>query len=131
MTNKWYYIIGAVLVVGLVSWLIWGRGDNSSTMTDSPTPTETSLIYSPAPTDSPSVSTSPISKPSGSSWEGTLQVSDNTARGSLMLVTQVNGRPTNIYLRTARDFGALVGENVWVTYAGTIDNFVLLSIAAK
>ena len=131
--NTWYIVIAVVIVVAVVVGWLWRRNANAPTLSGSPLPLASGLLYSPAPSGSPGASVSPTgsSQPSGNSWEGKLQVSDNATRGSLLLMTQVNGRPTNIYIRTARDFGALVGKDVIVTYDGTLDKFVLLNIVAK
>ena len=59
--------------------------------------------------------------------EGTLQNSDNSAKGNLMLVT-----PTHIlYINTSRDFNSLVGKKVNVTYQGNLQSFKLGDITAE
>jgi FKBP-type peptidyl-prolyl cis-trans isomerase len=60
-------------------------------------------------------------------WEGKLQLSNNTQKGNLML--EVDGHL--VYVRTGRDYSALVGKDVKVTYRGTLENFVLEKIEAK
>lgn len=60
-------------------------------------------------------------------WTGALKISDNSKKGNLMLATKDHV----IYIKTSRDFSALVGKNVMVTYEGTMDNFVLGSISAN
>ncbi len=59
-------------------------------------------------------------------WTGTLKMSDNAKKGSLMLVT---GDHT-VYINTSRDFSALVGKKVNVAYQGTLDSFTLGDISA-
>ena len=54
-------------------------------------------------------------------WTGTLQKSDNSAKGNLLLVTSER----NIYIRSNRDFSSLIGKKVRVSYEGTWQNFVL------
>ncbi|MBI5530672.1 MAG: hypothetical protein HY918_04190 [Candidatus Doudnabacteria bacterium] len=54
-------------------------------------------------------------------WTGTLQKSDNAAKGNLLLVTSER----NIYIRSNRDFSSLIGKKVRVSYEGTWQNFVL------
>ena len=54
-------------------------------------------------------------------WNGTLQKSDNAAKGNLLLITS----DRNIYIRSNRDFSALIGKKVRVSYEGTWQNFVL------
>jgi len=57
-------------------------------------------------------------------WKGTLLKSDNSSKGNYMLL--VGGH--NIYLNTGRDYSALVGKPVNVTYKGTLDSFGLIDI---
>ena len=66
-------------------------------------------------------------QPGGEVWTGTLQNSDNKAKGNLMLVTA----DRNIYIKTSRDFSALVGKKVDISYEGDVNNFVLGNIAAS
>lgn len=60
-------------------------------------------------------------------WVGTLRLSDNPAKGNLMLTAEDH----NLYLRTSRDFSALVGKKVKVSYSGSLDKFTLLDITAE
>ncbi|MCX6797047.1 MAG: hypothetical protein NTX98_01025 [Candidatus Doudnabacteria bacterium] len=60
-------------------------------------------------------------------WEGVLKLSNNNQKGNLMLVT----KERIIYLKTNRDFSALVNKEVVVTYEGTLDSFRLGEINAK
>ncbi len=57
-------------------------------------------------------------------WEGVLKASDNLQKGNLMLQTS----DRTIYLKTSRDFSALIGKYVAVIYLGTLNNFTLLNI---
>lgn len=59
-----------------------------------------------------------------SSLEGILWSSDDEKRGNLLLVSQYAA----IYLKTSRDFSALVGKPVIVSVEGTLENFTLLNI---
>jgi hypothetical protein len=61
------------------------------------------------------------------SWEGTLENSNNSAKGNLMLVTPAH----TIYIRSGRDFSSLIGKKVNVTYQGTLDSFSLENITAE
>lgn len=56
--------------------------------------------------------------------QGTLLTSDNPARGNLMLKTQ----NSTFYLRTGRDYSALLGKSVTATGNGTIEQFSLVDI---
>ena len=62
-------------------------------------------------------------KPVGT-LEGTLWLSDNEARGNLMLINST----ATVYVRTSRDFSSLVGKYVIVSIDGILENFVLLNI---
>jgi hypothetical protein len=65
--------------------------------------------------------------PAASSWQGTLQKSDNTSAGSYMIT--VDGH--KIYLKTGRDFSSLVDKQVNVSYTGSLTSFVLNDITAQ
>ena len=58
-------------------------------------------------------------------WFGTLKTSDNVSKGNLMLAT----KDRNIYLKTSRDFSNLIGKQVYVTYEGDLNSFVLGDIS--
>ena len=60
-----------------------------------------------------------ISNPNA--WEGQLKLSDNSAKGNLMLITT----DKTIYIKTSRDFSALINKKVSVTYEGTLETFRL------
>ena len=66
-----------------------------------------------------------ISNPNA--WEGTLKTSDDAQKGNLMLMTQ----DKKIYIKTNRDFSALLGKTVAVTYEGTAEAFRLGDIVEK
>ena len=59
--------------------------------------------------------------------EGTLLNSEDFNRGNLRLISG----ETEIFLRTGRDFSALIGSEVLVYIKGTMDNFELLNIESK
>lgn len=59
--------------------------------------------------------------------EGLLQSSDDQDRGNLKLLSG----DKMIYLRTGRDFGALIGSEVLVFIDGTLESFKLLDIQGK
>ncbi|HEX5430247.1 MAG TPA: hypothetical protein VFX17_04190 [Patescibacteria group bacterium] len=56
---------------------------------------------------------------------GTLMVSDNPARGNLMVASPSG----NIYIATKRDFGSLVGKQVNLSASGTLNQFTFLDLA--
>jgi len=77
--------------------------------------------------NSPASSNKPAASPTGDTWQGTLQASDNTQNGNYMIT--VSGR--KIYLNTGRDYSSLVGKSVNVSYSGTLASFVLNDITAQ
>jgi cytoskeletal protein RodZ len=66
---------------------------------------------------------------SDNTWIGTLHISDDASKGNLML--NLDDSDTVVYIRTSRDFSALIGKDVNVTYEGTLENFKLVDIVAK
>ena len=68
-----------------------------------------------------------ISSVVGNYLEGQLQNSDDLNRGNLKLTSSLG----EIYIRTARDFSALIGFDVLMTIDGTLDKFTLLSIEKR
>ncbi len=63
----------------------------------------------------------------GQIWQGTLEQSNNPAKGNLMLVTPDH----TFYLRTSRDFSSLIGKKVNVSYSGSLTNFSLTNITPQ
>lgn len=59
--------------------------------------------------------------------EGVLYKSEDQGRGNLKL----SSNEGDIYLRTSRDFSALIGFQVLVFVNGTKDNFELIDIQSK
>lgn len=59
--------------------------------------------------------------------EGRLENSEDTQRGNLKLVSSLG----QIYIRTSRDFSALIGFDVLMTIDGTLDKFILLGIEKR
>ena len=134
MNNKWYIAIAVAIAAIVVGWLLWGRDAGAPELTGSPTATPLGFTFTPTPTGG--ITVSPTPGPSGSplagnQWEGRLMASDNALRGNLKLVTKINNFDNVIYIRTARDFSALVDKEVIVTYDGTLGNFRLVNIVAK
>lgn len=136
MNKTTLWIVGVIAVL-LVAWFVWPGGNDSQAPGESETPTTSPSEYgSPTPSASTSHSTSPSRSPSPSlspdaqgniTLKGELKASDNSVRGNLMLETD----HTKIYLRTSRDFSALIGKKVEVTIKGTLDSFVLVDIKEK
>lgn len=59
--------------------------------------------------------------------EGVLYKSEDESRGNLKLTSNIG----DIYMRTSRDFGSLVGFQVLVLINGTPDKFELLDIQSR
>lgn len=59
--------------------------------------------------------------------EGSLYKSEDLSRGNFKLSSDEG----DIYIRTSRDFSALIGLQVLVRIDGTKDNFELLDIESK
>lgn len=59
--------------------------------------------------------------------EGVLYKSDEPNRGNFKL----SSNDGDIYLKTSRDFSALIGLQVLVLIDGTIDNFQLVDVQSK
>jgi hypothetical protein len=60
-------------------------------------------------------------------WQATLMASNNSAKGNYMVT--VSGH--TIYLNTSRNYGALVGKPVNISYTGTTTSFTLGDITAQ
>ncbi len=63
----------------------------------------------------------------GNYLEGQLKNSDDPNRGNLKLTSSLG----EIYIRTSRDFSALIGFDVLMTIDGTLDKFTLLNIEKR
>lgn len=117
------YIVTAVVVVALAA--IWqfskepvkntGESRNQEQKTNN-----TNETVKPANNTSEETSMDKV-------WEGTLTVSDNQAKGNLKLTT----KDRVIYIKTSRDYSALIGKQVKVSYEGTLESFRLGDIVAK
>lgn len=63
---------------------------------------------------------------SNTTWTGTLKHSNAAANGNLMLLFESSDDV--VYIRTSRDFSALIDKPVEVTIEGNLANFKLLDI---
>ena len=109
---------GLIVVLAVIGWLVFRQ---PKTEVDS----KPSNSAPNAETQNQSSQKNPDQNIAG--WEGVLKLSNNNQKGNLMLVT----KERIIYLKTNRDFIALVNKEVMVTYEGTLDSFRLGEITAK
>ena len=111
MGKKLTAILAVVVVAIVVVWLN-SRSEEEPLMLDLETPGNESDQQA-------DFSNQPIE-----TLEGLLELSDDSSRGNLMLITA----DAVIYINTSRDFSSLVGKKVVVSVDGNLENFTLLSI---
>lgn len=109
-----------VIVIAGMAWLSQKGKDAPATTTG----TQETRDQLPVPSKTPEISTS---QREPGLMEGVLKKSDNSKKGNYMLVME--GK--TVYISTSRDFSALVGKTVSVTYEGTMEDFKLGSISEK
>ena len=114
-----------LLLVPVIALLAAGCGSSSSE--PSSTPSTSQNVNQPANSSVPGQSAPASTAPSGSTWQATLMVSNNTTKGNYMIT--VSGH--TVYLNTSRDYSALVGKPVNVIYTGDINSFSLQDITAQ
>ncbi|HYV33539.1 MAG TPA: hypothetical protein VE973_01700 [Candidatus Limnocylindria bacterium] len=114
-----YITVIVVLVVVALVWLLRAKpSDQTQTQSD---------LEQQSSTQQDNNNTGLKMPDATNTWTGTLKMSDNSKKGNLMLVTSDH----TIYLKTSRNFSALIGKEVVVTYSGTTNSFVLGNITAK
>ena len=119
MNKKILYPV-LVIAAGIIIGLIWRY--------ESKVPAESSANPDQNSTAAQNISIPAKSSTTGSNvWQGTLKASDNSKKGNLMLVTD----KSTIYIYTSRDYSNLIGQQVNVSYEGTLNNFVLGDITPK
>jgi len=116
--------MAALIVLVVVGWLILRQAPKKAT---APSETQEQQDDASQNQQSPIPNAQESETATANSWIGILKTSDNETKGNLMLVT---GDRT-IYLRTSRDYSALIGKQVSVNYKGTLDSFGLVDIVAK
>jgi hypothetical protein len=121
MKKQQYQATAIVIVLLVVGWLIFNNKSTKAPVIQ----TENNTTTTPSP--APAATKAPAPASTGTVWEGILKESNNSSKGNLMLET----KDRTIYLRTSRDFSALIGKEVKVTYEGTLESFVLGDIEAK
>jgi len=109
---------GLIVVLAVVGWLVFKQPKTAI----SPKPSNDTPNAETQNQDSQKKTAESLSQ-----WEGILKQSNNIQKGNLMLVT----KERIIYLKTNRDFSALVNKEVVVTYEGTLDSFRLGEITEK
>lgn len=116
MSQNQRILVGAVVLVVIIgAWLIYsGRHKQPAKEI------EANQQQVP-PSEKSTSSTKPTALDQANVLEGTLRNSDNTKKGNLMLVMENR----TLYISTSRDFSALIGKKVKVTYEGTPEDFHL------
>lgn len=126
--------LASLLLIAAIVSIVWYL--NKSDTTEAPSNTNNPPATPPpviAP-NSPRPGPTPLPGVAQDILTGTLQASDNKAKGNLMLVTKLSSdstKETNIYITTSRDYGALIGKEVVAKIQGTLNDFVLDDITAK
>ena len=115
MDKKHWQISAWVGAIIIIVALVWSIKNNQTDREDKNSPAKTQNTQTTQEqTTSPVQTTSDV-------WVGILQASDNADKGNLLLTTSER----TIYIRTNRDYSALVGKKVTVSYEGSWQNFVL------
>lgn len=109
---KNYIIVILVVVLVVVGFLIYKKQAKAPTDNNNKTTPDQSIEQKP--------------EQAGNYLEGTLRISNDNARGNLMVELMNSDRI--IYLRTGRDFSGLLNTDVSVQIEGTIDRFSLIDI---
>ncbi len=113
MKNKQiYWAVAAIVIIIAIIWAYKAKHEVQQA------PVDDSLAQ--LTVDQPSQATATASQ-TKNTWLGQLKKSDNSTKGNLMLIT----KDRTIYMKTSRDFSALLDKNISVTYEGTWQNFVL------
>jgi hypothetical protein len=133
VSPKRNYLIAGLVVVVVIGYFLFQRKDasnpqttddqtNSENTSSAPTGSETSQNTNNSTNQNQT--TTGNSVPAGNvSATGTLVVSDNPGRGNLMLLDSSHGK---IYVKTSRDFTAIIGKPVTLSAKGTVGSFVFL-----
>jgi hypothetical protein len=116
-----------LLLVPVIAFLAAGCGSSQSTNNNNQPSQQPAAAPVSNTTNISNSAAKETTAPDGSTWQGTLEKSDNTAIGSYMIM--VSGH--KIYLKTSRDFSTLVGKPVNVSYTGSLTNFSLDDITAQ
>lgn len=127
MTSKdkqTYGLIAVAIIVIILAYIYKSKSPSESTTNSNNQPTTTQQNTQNSNTTTTTKATNQTS--TQSVWTGTLKVSDNLSKGSLMLVNNEH----TIYLRTGRDFSKLLNSEVKVSYQGTLEQFVLKDIVS-
>jgi hypothetical protein len=132
-------VAAAVIVIGAIIFFSTrdnpaqnnsNDNNNQSSTEQSSTPAEDNTNNAPSEsTDGSVVSDSTDNSTTNSvgnvSADGTLMVSDNAAKGNLVIDSSAG----KIYIKTVRDFSSLIGKHVTLQAEGNINQFVFLGFA--
>jgi hypothetical protein len=110
--KKYAIWAAAIIAVLLVGWLVWKQTAKKES-SEPANSTSTTLEEDKGADQAQTLQ--------GNVLAGKLQVSNNSQKGNLMLVT-----PTStLYIHTSRDYSSLLGKDVKVNYDGTPEEFRL------
>ena len=107
-----YYYLLIVVIILAGGWFLWKNGGWGSPVNEA---------------GEQGITQNEVVQGGTNSLQGILRVSDNLARGNLMLVSGEDIK----YISTVRDFNSLVGKEVEVRIENMTEGFKLLDIAAK
>ncbi len=127
--NSKYFMKKLLFAFPVVALLAAGCGKQGSSSSQAPVSSSVSGTSMNLQAKLPSVTS-----PNLPVYSGTLEVSDDLAKGNLMLVNQPGAKsatqPDRLYIKTQKDFSQLVGKKVLVDYLGTENSFNLANIVA-
>ncbi len=106
--------VGAIVIVVAIVLAIRAKQGNDNKNKPSEEQQNTSSSQQEQKTITPAKTNSDV-------WVGNLKTSDTASKGNLMLTTAER----TIYIKTSRDYSALIGKKVRVSYSGSWQNFVL------
>lgn len=132
-TNRNYLIGGVIVVIAIILFVVQANKDNNDQTEDQQTAEQNTNTQNGSVNGNDTDSSNPSNQnqngqtssnfTSGNvSAVGLLRVSDNTARGNLM----VESNRGKIYIKTSRDFSSLVGKSVTMNAEGSLNSFKFL-----
>lgn len=115
-----FYLLVLLVGVGLTVWSVFFKGDGSLKLTEDGTIEDEEEV-----TEENEIGT--VSGMTGSYLQGRLENSDDSIQGNYKLISDFG----QIYIKTGRNFSALIGSNVLLSIDGTMESFTLLDIQKR